>query len=82
MCQKCVVADEYTESLRDQKMFEELRDWALRVEYFAKGGTITYCPPFTPGGLRVYSIDERPERSINATPKGFKVSLGGKECND
>lgn len=74
-----LVADEYTQSIYDAWKAKEDADDQLKQEYFDRGGTITKCPPLTPGGLRVYSRGNRPERGLVLTPNGIKVSFEERE---
>jgi hypothetical protein len=79
MCKDCIVADEYTAQLRAKKLQQEVDDLALKLTYFHNGGEISKCPPFTPGGLKVYSPDERPERGLIMTEDGPKVDFKERE---
>ena len=74
MCVECVVADEYTQQIYTNKIEEALLDGVAFWEYLAvDGNEITHCPPFTSGGLRLYSHDERPESNLIVTVEGIKV---------
>jgi len=79
MCKKCVVADEYTRKLRYDALHAENKDKWLREDFIANGGEITFCPPFTPGGVKVYSPDERPERGLIMTKEGPRVDFKERE---
>lgn len=70
-----LVANEYTQSIYDARDAELEAEAKLRREYFARGGTIKKCPALTPGGLRVYSRGDRPERGLILTPEGVRVNF-------
>lgn len=74
-----VVADEYTKYLRDVINKELYEEELRRLRYFSEGGLVNKCKPFTPGGMKAFSVAERPERNVIATRRGIKVKLTEEE---